>query len=155
MTIQSGRYFTDSQSGDELLELTVFDLGITNVGLLNETFTTVKITAPQGGSFVADKTQSNSANRIDWYGNSSGYAFIHAALNVPNTSDWYLILKGISGKIDYSEFENTRFAQGATFADLLTDEDFGKSLYIKDLIRKEYPESVSYTHLTLPTNSLV
>ena len=140
MTIQSGRYFTDSQSGDELLELTVFDLGITNVGLLNETFTTVKITAPQGGSFVADKTQSNSANRIDWYGNSSGYAFIHAALNVPNTSDWYLILKGISGKIDYSEFENTRFAQDATFADLLTDEDFGKSLYIKDLIRKEYPE---------------
>ena len=68
------------------------------------------------------------------------YAFIHAALNVPNTSDWYLILKGISGKIDYSVFENIRFAQGAVFADLLTDEDFGKSLYIKDLIRKNYPE---------------
>ena len=32
------------------------------------------------------------------------------------------------------------FAQGAVFSDLLTDEDFGKSLYIKDLIRKEYPE---------------
>ena len=140
MTIQSGRYFNDAQSGDELLEVTVFDLGITNVGLLNETFTTVKITAPQGGSFVANKTQSNSANRVDWYGNSSGYAFIHAALNVPNTSDWYLILKGISGKIDYSVFENIRFAQGAVFADLLTDEDFGKSLYIKDLIRKNYPE---------------
>ena len=44
-----------------------------------------------GGSFVADKTQSNSTNRVDWYGNSSGYAFIHAALNVPNTNDWYLI----------------------------------------------------------------
>ena len=140
MTIQSGRYFNDVQSGDELLEVTVFDLGITNVGLLNETFTTVKVTAPQGGSFVANKTQSNSANRVDWYGNSSGYAFIHAALNVPNTSDWYLILKGISGKIDYSVFENIRFAQGAVFADLLTDEDFGKSLYIKDLIRKNYPE---------------
>ena len=140
MTIQSGRYFNDTQSGDELLELTVFDLGITNVGLLNETFTTVKITSPQGGSFVANKTQSNSTNRVDWYGNSSGYAFVHAVLNVPNTSDWYLILKGISGKIDYSAFENIRFAQGAVFADLLTDEDFGKSLYIKDLIRKNYPE---------------
>ena len=109
MTIQSGRYFTEQSSGDELLELTVFDLGIENTGLLNETFTTVKITTPQGGSFVADKTQSNSTNRVDWYGNSSGYAFIHAALNVPNTNDWYLILKGISGKIDYSEFENIRF----------------------------------------------
>ena len=33
MTIQSGRYINDVQSGDELLEVTVFDLGITNVGL--------------------------------------------------------------------------------------------------------------------------
>ena len=67
MTIQSGRYFTEQSSGDELLELTVFDLGIENTGFLNETFTTVKITTPQGGSFVADKTQSNSTNRVDWY----------------------------------------------------------------------------------------
>ena len=55
MTIQSGRYFIDANTGDELLELDVFDLGVTNLGLLNESFTTVKITAPQGGNFVADK----------------------------------------------------------------------------------------------------
>ena len=140
MTIQSGRYFTEQGSGDELLELTVFDLGIKNVGLLNETFTTVKVTAPQGGNFVANKTQSNATNRIEWFGNSSGYGFIHAVLNVPNTSEWYIIIKGVSGKINYSQFENIRFTQGATFADLLTDEDFGKSLYIKDLIAKNYPE---------------
>ena len=140
MTIQSGRYFTEQSSGDELLELTVFDLGIENTALFNETFTTVKITAPQGGSFVADKTQSNASNRIEWFGNSSGYGYIHAVLNVPGTSEWHLILKGTFGDIDYSEFENIRFAQGSTFADLETDQDFGKSLVIKDLIRKEYPE---------------
>ena len=140
MTIESGRYFTDTQSGDELLEITVFDQGITNAGLVNDTFTTVKITAPQGGNFVPNKTQSNATNRVDWFGNSSGYAFVHAVLNVPNTSDWYLILKGVSGNIDYSQFDNIRFTQDDAFSDLLTDEDFGKSLYIKDLIRKGYPE---------------
>ena len=141
MTVESGRYFLDGQSGDELLELTVFDLGITNLALLNETFTTVKITSPQGGNFVASRTQSSDAvNRIEWFGNSSGYGYLHAALNVPGTSEWHLILKGVVGDIDYSEFENIRFSQDAVFADLLTDPDFGKSLYIKDLIRKEYPE---------------
>ena len=139
MTIQSGRYVNVNST--EYLELTVFDLGITNLGLLNENFVTVQITAPQGGNFVADKTQSlDSTNRVDWFGNSSGYGYIHAVTNVPGTSDWYMILKGVSGKIDYSQFANTRFSQGAVFADLLGDEDFGKSLYIKDLIAKGYPE---------------
>ena len=141
MSIQSGRYFIDANDGNEYLELTVFDQGITNLSLLNESFTTLKITAPQGGNFIADKTQSlNSTNRIEWFGNSSGYAFLHAVMNVPGTSDWYMILKGVSGKINYSEFDNIRFTQGAVFADLLADQDFGKSLYIKDLIAKGYPE---------------
>ena len=141
MTIQSGRYFTAADN-NEYLELTVFDQGITNLGLLNETFTTLKITAPQGGNFIADKTQSlNSTNRVEWFGNSSGYAYIHAVMNVPGTSDWYMIIKGgTQGDINYSQFENTRFTQGAVFADLLTDQDFGKSLVIKELIKKEYPE---------------
>ena len=50
MSVQSGRYYTEGS--DEFLELTVFDHGITNTGLKNETFTTVKVTAPQGGSFT-------------------------------------------------------------------------------------------------------
>ena len=141
MTIQSGRYFVDANDGKEYLELSVFDQGITNLGLLNESFTTVKITAPQGGNFIADRTQSlDSTNRIEWFGNSSGYGYLHAALNVPGTSEWHLILKGVVGKIDYSQFDNIRFSQGAVFADLLDDADFGKSLYIKDLIAKGYPE---------------
>ena len=141
MTIQSGRYFIDANDGNEYLELTVFDQGITNLGLLNESFTTVKITAPQGGNFVADRTQSlDATNRIEWFGNSSGYGYLHAVLNVPGTNEWHLILKGVVGKIDYSQFDNIRFSQGAVFADLLADADFGKSLYIKDLIAKGYPE---------------
>jgi len=141
MTIQSGRYFIDANDGNEYLEMTVFDQGITNLGLLNESFTTVKITAPQGGTFVADRTQSlDSTNRIEWFGNSSGYGYLHAVLNVPGTNEWHLILKGVVGKIDYSQFDNIRFSQGAVFADLLADADFGKSLYIKDLIAKGYPE---------------
>ena len=141
MTIQSGRYFLDDQDGNEYLELTVFNQGITNTALLNETFTTIKITPPQGGSFTASKTQSSDAvNRVEWFGNSSGYAYLHAITNVPGTSDWYMILKGVVGKLDYSTIENIRIAQGAAFADLLDDPDFGKSLYIKDLIRKGYPE---------------
>ena len=142
MSIQSGRYVNGN------LELTVFDQSVSNTALLNETFTTVKITPPQGGTtlsgFTVDKTTSganpNPATRVEWFGNSSGYAYAHAILNVPGTSEWHLILKGVVGKIDYSPTDNIRFSQGSVFADLLGDQDYGKSLYIKDLIKKGYPE---------------
>ena len=49
MSIQSGKYFNKGTT-DEYLEVTVFDQGITNNALLNETLTTVKVSAPQGGS---------------------------------------------------------------------------------------------------------
>ena len=149
-TIQSGRYFIDGVSGDELLELTVFDPEIDSQvpALKNETLTSVKITAPQGGSFV-----SNTANpvtgyfqntKVEWDGNDKGTGYIHAALNVPGTTTWHLILKGISGTLDYSSTEDTRFTQvqGSTvvFADQLQDPDDGKSLELKELIRKGYPQ---------------
>tara|TARA_B100000963_G_scaffold338002_1_gene334470 strand:+ start:7463 stop:22063 length:14601 start_codon:yes stop_codon:yes gene_type:complete len=149
-TIQSGRYFVDATSGDELLELTVFDPEIDSQvpALKNETLTTVKITAPQGGTFI-----SNTANpatgyfqdtKVEWDGNDKGTGYIHAALNVPGTSEWHLILKGISGTLDYSSTEDTRFTQVQTntvvFADQLADPDDGKSLALKELIRKGYPE---------------
>ena len=140
MTIESGRYFTAADNND-YLELTVINPEITNTALINETFTTIKVTAPQGGNFVADRTQSSDAiNRVEWFGNSSGYAYLHAITNVPGTSDWYMILKGVVGELDYSDIENIRVGQGAAFSDLLADPDFGKSLYIKDLIAKGYPE---------------
>jgi len=149
-TIQSGRYFVDAVSGDELLELTVFDPEIDSQvpALKNETLTTVKITAPQGGTFI-----SNTANpvtgyfqntKVEWDGNDKGTGYIHAALNVPGTTEWHLILKGITGTLDYSSTEDNRFTQTQTnavvFADQLADPDDGKSLELKELIRKGYPE---------------
>ncbi len=149
-TIQSARYFIDGTSGDELLELTVFDHGIDpNVpALKNETFVTVKVTAPQGGSFIANTGQPTNGyhldTKVEWDGNDKGSGFIHAALNVPGTTEWHLILKGISGTLDYSANEDTRFTQtqlsAVVFSDQLADPDYGKSLALKEMIRKGYPQ---------------
>ena len=55
-----------------------------------------------------------------------------------------MILKGISGTLDYSSTEDTRFTQtqanAVVFADQLADPDGGKSLALKTLIKKGYPE---------------
>ena len=146
-TIQSGRYVQDTLDASiEYLELTLFDLGIDTKnfpGLRNEILTTVKISAPQGGEFIATKTQSGVGNAISFAGNSSGTAYVHAYFSVGG--DHYLIIKGISGakgvnSLEYSEFQGTRFTQGAVFADMLEDQDMGKSLPLKTHIRKNYPE---------------
>jgi len=142
-TVQSGRFIQDELDENiKYLELTVYDLGIDTVnasGLRNETFTTVKITAPQGGAFVTNKTQSTVENQVSFTGFSSGLANIHGYFSVG--SDHYLIIKNIRGGIlEYSEYDNVRFTQGTVFADMVADQDFGKSLPLKTLIRKGYPE---------------
>ena len=142
-TIQSGRYVADSLNPSiKYLELTVYDHTVDALnfpGLRNEIFTTVKITSPQGGDFVPNKTQSINTNKVFFTGNSSGSAYIHAYMSVGG--DHYLIIKGIAGgKLEYSEFFNTRFTQGTVFADMIEDQDMGKSLPLKTLIRKRYPE---------------
>ncbi|WP_223618681.1 hypothetical protein, partial [Acinetobacter baumannii] len=124
-TIQCGRYVQDDlDPAIEYLELTVFDHAVDTKnfpGLRNETFTTVKISAPQGGDFVPNKTQKITTNSISFTGNSSGTAYIHAYYTVEG--DHFLILKGISGakginSLEFSEFANTRFQQGNVFADM-------------------------------------
>ena len=154
-SIQSGRYVEDPLDPEiKYLEITVFDHGVDTVnfsGLRNEIFTTVKISSPQGGAFITNKTQSltsgPSANKVTFAGNSSGSAFIHGYYSVGG--DHYLIIKGISGakgtaSLEYSEYYNTRFSQtqGDTtvFADMLEDQDMGKSLPLKTHIRKNFPE---------------
>jgi hypothetical protein len=142
-TIQSGRYVSDVLDPNiKYLELTVYDHTVDSLnfpGLRNEIFTTVKITAPQGGDFVTNKTQSILANKVFFTGASSGFAFIHAYYSVGG--DHYLIIKGIGGgKLEYSEYADVRFTQGSVFADMLEDQDMGKSLPLKTLIRKGYPE---------------
>ena len=144
-TIQSGRYVEDVLDPSiKYLELTVFDHTINSTdfsGLTNEILTTVKITAPQGGDFVTNKTVNgaNDPNAATFAGNSSGACNIHGYFNVGG--DHYLIIKNIRGGIlEYSEFTNTRFTQGNVFADMLEDQDMGKSLPLKTLIRKNFPE---------------
>ena len=144
-TIQSGRYVEDAlDSSIKYLELTLFDHTIDSrnfPGLKNEILTTVKITAPQGGEFATNKTQNtaNDPNVVSFSGNSSGLANIHGYYSVGG--DHYLIIKNIrGGKLEYSEFNGTRFTQGNVFADMLEDQDMGKSLPLKTLIRKNFPE---------------
>ena len=131
--------------------MTVFDHGIDDQvpALKNETLTTVKITTPQGGNFIANPGQPANGyhqdTKVEWDGNDKGSAYIHAALPEdpanPTTCKWHLILKGISGTLDYNSNEDTRFTQTqastVVFADQLTDADYGKSLALKDLIRKD------------------
>ena len=142
-TIQSGRYVEDiANPSIKYLELTLYDHGVDTKnfpGLRNESFTTVKINAPQGGEWVTNKTQSVAANEVQWTGNSSGLANIHAYYTV--NGEHYLIIKNIrGGKLEYSEYYNTRFTQGSTFADMVDDQDMGKSLPLKTLIRKNFSQ---------------
>ena len=142
-TIQSGRYVADTLDANiKYLELTVYDHTVDAQnfpGLRNELFTTVKINAPQGGDFVVNKTQNILSNKVFFTGASSGSAYIHAYYSVGG--DHYLIIKGIAGgKLEYSEYTDVRFTQGTVFADMIEDQDMGKSLPLKTLIRKGYPE---------------
>ena len=140
-TIQSGRYVEDTLDPTiKYLELTVNDHTIDSKnfpGLRNEILTTVKITAPQGGNFEVSKTenQASSINAVSFAGNSSGLANIHAYFTTGG--DHYIIIKNIrGGTLEYSEFANTRFTQGTVFADMLEDQDMGKSLPLKTQIAK-------------------
>ena len=144
-TIQSGRYVEDNLDPSiKYLEITVNDHTIDSKnfpGLRNEILTTVKITAPQGGNFEVSKTENlaSSANAVSFTGNSSGLANIHAYYTVGG--EHYIIIKNIrGGTLEYSEFANTRFTQGTVFADMLEDQDMGKSLPLKTQIAKNNPE---------------
>ena len=144
-TIQSGRKVKDILDDSiEYLELTLFDHGVDTKnfpGLRNETFTTVKITSPQGGNFVTSKVDNlaSSTNAVSFAGNSSGLANIHAYYTI--NGEHYIIIKNIrGGDLVYSEYANTRFTQGTVFADMLEDQDMGKSLPLKTQIAKNNPQ---------------
>ena len=96
------------------LELTVFDHTITNNQLKNESFSTVEISAPQGGNFAVDKNSSTSASEVEWTGYSSGIANIHAYTTVSGAqgTKHYLILKNkVSGQVVYNANQPTTFNQ--------------------------------------------
>ena len=118
----------------QLLEVTAFNHSVDDTNapsLKNTVFHTVKINSPQAGSFTASKTTSTPTNRVEWTGNSSGFAYIHAYFSVG--SDHYLILKDVSARPNFSALINTRFTQGAVYADLQEDTNGGRDLKDKYL----------------------
>ena len=134
-TVQSAKL--TNIDGDDFLELTAFDFtpDPTIASLADEYFRTVKITSPQGGSFVTNSSQRTAESIVTWSGNSSGTAYVQAYMSVG--SDHYLILKGsaIDQNLVYSQYTNTRITQGTIFADVLDQPDAGKSLNLKDQIK--------------------
>jgi len=127
-SIQSARKIQENST--DYLELTVFDHTILNSQLKNEIFTTVEISAPQGGNFATDKDQNSAAAEVQWTGYSSGVANIHAYTSVSDTqgTKHYLILKNkVAGEIVYNPLQQTTFSQsisGITItANLLSKPD--------------------------------
>ena len=55
MTIESAKFYTENSN--TYTEITVVNPRVENVALKNEIFTTVKVTAPQGGTFAVNATQ--------------------------------------------------------------------------------------------------
>jgi len=117
-SIQSARQV--DVSGTNYLELTVFDLSITDDAVRNEQFVTVKINAPQGGggAFRINTSVSNNLNKILWNGFSSGFAFVQGYFNPDGTNDHYLVLKGLDGDVvRYDKNSATTFSQPVLDAD--------------------------------------
>ena len=113
----------------QLLEVTAFNHSVDDTNapsLKNTVFHTVKINSPQAGSFTSSRTNSTPTNRVEWTGNSSGFAFIHAYFAVG--TEHYLILKDVSARPNFSALINTRFTQGAVYADLMEDTNGGRDL---------------------------
>ena len=109
------------KNADGNLELVVFDYGITNQQIKNETLTVIEITSPQSGSFVAKDFTFDSTTQVTWSGYSSGIGYVHGYFQ--NGIKHYLILKQISGSIEYNSLIDTKIEQGATFANLKAAPD--------------------------------
>jgi hypothetical protein len=135
-SIQSARQ--RSINGVNYLELTVFDHDV-DAAYKTTIFTTVKITAPQGGNgaFEASLTDLDSDNFIEWEGACSGSGYVHAFLNYG--TEYHLILKGITGNstLDFDPFVTTTFKQGSVSAVMMDEPDGGRTDKEKNLYAVE------------------
>ena len=126
-TIQSAR--KRRIAGKDYLEATVFDIGVDAEAYKTKLFTTVKISAPQGGdgSFVESIPNSNNTNKVSWGGNSKGSAYVHAYFAYEN--EYYMILKDFAGNSELAWDPNTvtTFTQGSVTATLLDQPNGGRS----------------------------
>ncbi len=138
-SIQSARQV--DVDGTNLLELTVFDHGITNNQIKNEKFVVVRIDAPQGGSFRFNTFESTSLNRITWSGYSAGAGYLQGYFNVPETGEHYLVLKNVeeNKRIEFSPIVETVFTQSVLDVDNdpVFDNDGNPVLIFSTLQAKE------------------
>lgn len=127
-TIQSARKILSG--GNNYLQITAFDVGVDAEAFKTKLFTTVKISAPQGGtgSFVSSIPNSNTTNRITWSGNSSGSAYVHGYFSYQN--EYYMILKDFGGNsvLEYKSNVDIIFTQGITSSTLLESPNSGRNL---------------------------
>ena len=124
-SIRSAREVT--VGSQQLLQLTAFDHRVDDTNapsLKNTVFHTVEISSPQAGSFSTSKTSSTPSNIVQWTGGSSGFGYIHAYFAVGTKH--YIILKDVSARPTYDALTNTRFQQGAVYADQQKDVNNGR-----------------------------
>ena len=107
----------------DYIELTVFDVGITNTAFKNKIFTVLKLSEPQGGN----NGNFTEGQTITWSGYSSGSATVHKWWQGSN----YLIIRDATAPVQFSAFEDTVFSQGSgtalRSATLLEESDGGRS----------------------------
>ena len=125
-TIQSAKTISVDPQGTgtevDRLELTVFDHTIINQQLKNEIFTVIEIGAPQGAGIQTSIYNSNTDNYISWTGYCSGSGYVHAYYQADATA--FVILKNITGKIDFNVYSPTNFVQNnGTFFNLTGQPD--------------------------------
>ena len=124
-SIRSAREVT--VASQTLLQVTAFDHRVDDTNapsLKNTVFHTVEINAPQGGAFGTSKISSTPTNIVQWSGGSSGFGYIHAYFTVGTKH--YIILKDVSARPTYDPLTNTRFQQGAVYADQQADVNGGR-----------------------------
>ena len=142
-------------NGTDYLEITVFDHQTINASLKGKLFYALKITEPQGGTFIQSETTSTSSNYVEWTGNCSGNGYIQAVIEhetTAGTSDWYMILKDINGTLEYDQYTTTTFSQQsgsvtttlAAKPDSIGDPD-GRSKSLRDDYLYAIPRAGVYT----------
>ena len=157
-SIQSARTI-ESGTNTGRLELTVFDHTITDDAIRNEQFITVKIEAPQGGTFRTNATQNNDGsktgeiNKIFWNGFASGSGYVQAYFNVDGTDEHYLVLKELEENneeretVEYNPIVATTLFQPVLDADndpVLDANGNAVNIYAKLLAKQDSIGSPDY-----------
>ena len=150
-SIQSARTLSDSG----YLELTVFDHTITDDAVRNEQFITVKISAPQGGSFRFNTSENNDLNKILWNGFASGSGYVQGYFSPDGTDEHYLILKELEENneeretVEYNPIVSTTLFQSVLDADNdpVYDANGNQELIFATLLAKQ--DSIGSPNLSL------